>query len=101
MRTVLVIAIVATLATHAFAMEFWNVEQEAIACTTPTPIAEGNVYPLAKTGCVMIPLVWGLVEPPQEVQPGVMRANSAETSLISRVFSMTSWSKLSFSAEMT
>ncbi len=74
MRIAIFIAII-FISSVCYATDFYNVKAKSAHCATPEPIANKEVYPLAKTGCAIVLTVWGLLEPPTEVQPGVMKVN--------------------------
>ena len=57
------------------AQEFYDLKAKSVHCATPQPIVSGDIYPLVEKDCAIVGTVWGLLEQPVEIQPGVMKVS--------------------------
>jgi hypothetical protein len=67
------LALAVAVASAVQAAQFYNLKPNTVYCETLEAITTDRVYPLGKTtGCLTVPLEYGLVGKPKEVRPGVM-----------------------------
>jgi len=67
------VMVVMTPAQIVIAMDFYNLKAKSVHCATPEPIQSGDFYPLGEKGCAVVGTVWGLLDAPVEIEPGVMK----------------------------
>ncbi len=72
---ILPLILVPMLAVVAQAQDFPKLKANSIHCATAGAVATAEVYPLAKTHCAIVASEWGLLDEPEEVQPGVLKVN--------------------------